>query len=70
MLSSRGEDRSVRYQIMPVMVGHGTEKEISTIYMSFVTSGKTERLSTVLPRKLLTSEDVMQSNHLHQRKNH
>lgn len=34
----------------------------------FLTSGKTERLSTVLPGKLLTSEDMMQSNHLHQRK--
>lgn len=34
----------------------------------FLTSGKTERLSTVLPRKLLTSEDMMQSNHLHLRK--
>lgn len=34
----------------------------------FLTSGKTERLSTALPRKLLTSEDMMQSNHLHLRK--
>lgn len=34
----------------------------------FLTSGKTERLSWVLPRKLLTSEDMMQSNHLHLRK--
>lgn len=34
----------------------------------FLTSGKTERLSTVLPCKLLTSEDMMQSNHLHLRK--
>lgn len=34
----------------------------------FLTSGKTERLSTVLSRKLLTSEDVMQSDHLHLRK--
>lgn len=34
----------------------------------FLMSGKTERLSTVLRRKLLTSEDVMQSNHLHLRK--
>lgn len=50
------------------MVGHATEKAISTIYMSFLTSGKTERLSTVLRLKLLTSEDMMQSNHLHLRK--
>lgn len=34
----------------------------------FLTSGKTERLSTVHPRKLLTSGDMMQSNHLHLRK--
>lgn len=34
----------------------------------FLTSGKTEKLSTVHPRKLLTSEDMMQSNHLHLRK--
>jgi len=34
----------------------------------FLMSGKTERLSTVLCRKLLTSEDTMQSNHLHLRK--
>lgn len=34
----------------------------------FLMSGKTERLSTVLPCKLLTSEDMMQSNHLHLRK--
>lgn len=33
-----------------------------------LTSGKTERLSTVLPLTLLTSEDMMQSNHLHLRK--
>lgn len=29
----------------------------------FLTSGKTKRLSAVLPCKLLTSEDMMQSNH-------
>jgi len=29
----------------------------------FLTSIETERLSTGLPRKLLTSEDMMQSNH-------
>ncbi len=35
---------------------------------ALLTSGKTARLSTVLPGKLLTSEDMMQSNHLHLRK--
>lgn len=34
----------------------------------FLMSGKTERLSTVLCCKLLTSEDMMQNNHLHLRK--
>lgn len=34
----------------------------------FLTSGRTERLSAGLPRKPLTSEDMMQSNHLHLRK--
>lgn len=34
----------------------------------FLMSGTTERLSAALPRKLLTSEDMMQSNHLHLRK--
>lgn len=58
----------VTYQIMPVMVGHATEKAISTIYMPFLTSGKTERLSKLLPRTLLTSQNMMQSNHLHLRK--
>lgn len=34
----------------------------------FLMSGKTERLSTVLPCTLLTSEAMMQSDHLHLRK--